>query len=87
MKVIRSPCRCCRDRSDALSITLAKRRALEHAEESGIVADSGEVRIALLKRVHAGEITLLEAQAELKKIKRGAKRAGKVTRAQAYSRG
>ena len=34
-----------------------------------------------------GEITLAEAQAQLKKIQSGAKRAGLVTREQAFSRG
>lgn len=53
-------------------------------EEEGAVADSMEVRKALMQRVHAGEITLEAAQAELKRIKRGAKKAGKITRAQAY---
>ncbi len=43
--------------------------------------------MALMSRVHSGEITLEQAQSELKKIKRGAKTAGMVTRSQAFSRG
>lgn len=73
-----------RTRFDA---ALDKRAACNEAEASGQVADSGAVRLALMERVHSGEITLEQAQAELKKIKSGAKKAGMVTRAQAYSRG
>ena len=62
------------------------KRALRNAEESGQVADSMAVRRELMARVHSGEITLEEAQAELQKIKRGAKAAGKTTRAAAYRR-
>jgi hypothetical protein len=54
------------------------------AEAEGKVADSLEVRMALLERVRTGEITLETAQADLKRIRRGAKKAGKITRAQAY---
>jgi len=64
-----------------------KREALKTAEAAGQVADNMDVRLALMARVHSGEITLAQAQAELKKIKSGAKRAGLVTRAQAFSRG
>jgi hypothetical protein len=66
---------------------LEKRRACDAAEASGQVADSGEVRLALMKRVHSGEITLEQAQAELKKIKRDAKKTGLLTRSQAYNQG
>ena len=62
-------------------------RRVEHqkkAEAEGRVADSMEVRLALMARFHAGEMTLPEVQAELKRIQRGAKKAGKITRAQAY---
>lgn len=62
----------------------AQKRALKEADTSGQVADSMEVRKALMDRVHKGEITLEQAQAELAKIKRGAKAAGKVTRSQAF---
>lgn len=62
----------------------AQKRALREADAGGQVADSMEVRKALMERVHKGEITLEEAQAELAKIKRGAKAAGKVTRSQAF---
>jgi hypothetical protein len=64
-----------------------KRDALKAAENAGEVADSMSVRLALMDRVHAGEITLQQAQAELKKIQSGAKKAGKLTREQAFSRG
>ncbi len=62
----------------------AQRKAQKQAEADGRVADSMEVRKVLLARVKSGEITLAQAQAELKRIKRGAKAAGKVTRNQAF---
>jgi hypothetical protein len=58
--------------------------SLREAEASGRVADSMEVRRALMRRFHAGEITLEEAQAELTRIQRGAKSRGKITREEAY---
>ena len=74
-------------RRTAFEASLDKRAALKKAEEAGIVADSMEVREQLMSRVHSGEITLEEARAELKKIKAGAKRAGKITRTQAFKAG
>lgn len=62
-----------------------RRQALTAAENSGQVADSMDVRRALMGRVHNGEITLEQAQAELARIKRGAKSRGLVTRAQAFT--
>lgn len=53
-------------------------------EAEGAVADSMDVRRALMERFHAGEITLEAAQSELARIKRGAKAAGKITRNQAF---
>ena len=64
-----------------------KREAVNNAEAAGMVADSVEVRIEILKRVDRGEITLEQAQKELAVIKRNAKKNGKVTRAQAFSQG
>jgi hypothetical protein len=60
-----------------------RREAMRQAEARGEVADSMEVRMALMARVHAGEITLEAAQAELTRIKRDAKKNGKMTRDQA----
>lgn len=65
----------------------AQHDALKAAEAAGQVVDSMEVRTKLMERVHSGEITLEAAQAELKRIKRGAKAAGKVTRNQAFRGG
>ena len=59
--------------------------ALRDAEAEGLVADSMEVRKALLERMHAGELTLDEVKAELARIKRQGRKSGMVTRAQAYS--
>lgn len=67
--------------------SIDKRDALNAAEKAGEVADSMDVRRALMERVHTGEITLQQAQADLKKIKSGAKKAGKLTREQAFARG
>jgi hypothetical protein len=64
-----------------------KMEAISEAESEGQIADSMDVRRELVRRMDAGEITLEQAQAELAGIKRGAKKAGKVTRAQAYRRG
>lgn len=64
-----------------------KRQAVKDAEASGMVADSMDVLLALMERVRTGEITIEQAQGQLKKIKSGAKKAGMVTRAQAFSRG
>ena len=61
-----------------------RRAAADNAEKMGIVADSVEVRKALMQQFHDGEKTLEEVQAELKRIKRDGKRAGKITRDQAY---
>lgn len=54
-------------------------------EAAGNVADSMEVRIAIMERIKAGEITLEEGQKELARIKRTAKAAGKITRNQAFN--
>jgi len=64
-----------------------KRAAVNQAESDGVVADSMEVRLALMEQVESGEKTLEEVQAELKKIKRQAKKNGMVTRSQAFNRG
>lgn len=61
-----------------------KFNAIREAESSGEIADSMDVRKALMQRVHTGEITLAEAQAQLKKIKLGASKAGKTTRAKVF---
>jgi len=64
-----------------------KRANIKQSEDNGIVADSADVRIALMEQVHSGEKTLQEVQTELKKIKRNAKKNGKITRNQAWNRG
>ena len=61
-----------------------QRQALKRAEQARRVADSIEVRRALMAGVHSGELTLAEAQKELRRIKRAAKKNGMVTRGQAY---
>lgn len=64
-----------------------KRAALKEAEQRGIVADSLDVRKALLDRMKSGEITFEEMQKELAGIKRNAKKNGKITREEVYRRG
>lgn len=63
---------------------------MAHANEceaKGLVADSKEVRAELIRKLDSGELTLDEVQAELKKIKRNAKKNGQITREQAYRQG
>ena len=58
-----------------------KRSALDKSDTLGEIADSMEVRLEIMKRVHAGDITLEEGQSELKQIKKN----GKLTRQQKWS--
>lgn len=67
--------------------SIEKNEAMKRAEDAGQVADSSDVRMTLMARVDKGEISLADAQAQLKKIKAGAKKAGLITRSQAFSRG
>ena len=62
-----------------------KRNAVDEADKNEEVADSTSVRIALIKRVESGEITLEQCQKELAKIKREAKKNGKLTKRQVWS--
>ena len=55
-------------------------------QESGVVADSDAVRTNLIERMHAGEMTLEQVQAELKRIQREAKKAGQPVRADYFKR-
>jgi hypothetical protein len=70
-----------RDKSTA---RIEKRIAVEAADHAGKVCDSMAVRGALMERVRSGEITILQAQEELKRIKREGKRAGLPTRDQVW---
>ena len=74
-------------KGDGFGVDKRKRAALYNAEKSGQVADSIDVRVGIVERMNRGEITLDQAQSELKAIKRGAKKAGKITREQAYRDG
>ena len=73
-----------RDRHTA---SIDKRNNVTKCESEGVIADSREVRLSLMAQVRSGEKTLVEVQKELKKIKRDAKKNGKITRNQAFSRG
>lgn len=61
-----------------------KNAAVRAAEAAGEVADSMPVRLEIVRRMNAGEITLAQAQAELAAIKRGAAKAGKTTRGKVW---
>jgi hypothetical protein len=71
-------------RRDWYDRRLDKRVALQIAEEQGVVADSSEYRAALVARITSGELTVEQAQAELRKVKRDAKKNGKKTRSQIW---
>lgn len=75
-----------RERS-AFEAAIDKRNFVNEADKSGQIADSMEVRKALLARVHSGEISLEDAQRQLRQIQSGAKAKGLMTRAQAYNEG
>ena len=64
--------------------SLDKRSAVDKAEADGVVSDSMDVRQKLMKQVHDGDITLKEAQDELKRIKRAGKKQGLKTRNQIF---
>lgn len=61
-----------------------KRVALQIAEEQGLVADSTEFRQGLVAKLQSGEMTVQQAQDELRKVKREAKKKGKKTRSQIW---
>ncbi|MNJ43893.1 hypothetical protein D3C77_389190 [compost metagenome] len=71
-------------RRDWYDRRLDKRVALQLAEEQGIVADSTGLRQALVAKLKSGEMTIEQAQAELRKVKRDAKKNGKKTRSQIW---
>ena len=75
------------ERRDRFTASLDKRRNVKDCESKGIVADSTDVRMALMEQVRTGEKTLEEVQKELKKIKRNAKKNGLITKNQAFIRG
>jgi hypothetical protein len=61
-----------------------QKAALKQAEADGVVADNMEVRKELVRQFETKQITFEEMQAKLAKIKRDAKKNGKVTRNQAF---
>lgn len=71
----------------AFEASREKRANVVAEEASGNVVDSMAVRLALMRQVRSGDITLGEAQARLRKLQQGAKAAGKLTRDQAFRRG
>jgi hypothetical protein len=71
-------------RRDWYDRRMDKRVALKIAEEQGIVADSSELRASLVAKIHSGEMTIEQVQAELRKVKREAKKNGLQTREQIW---
>jgi hypothetical protein len=55
-------------------------RALRLADEQGEVADSMEVRKAIMAKFHAGEWPLDQCKAELRRVQREARANGKTLR-------
>lgn len=74
-------------KGDGFYTRLRKRKAVNEAEASSVVADTLAVRGELMEKVQAGTLTLEDAQKQLRKIKRDAKKNGLVTRNQAFIRG
>lgn len=66
---------------------LEKRSNVKECEKNGEIADSTDVRMALMEQTRSGEKTLAEVQSELKKIQRNAKKNGQITRSQAFNQG
>lgn len=64
-----------------------KKAAVRAAEASGVLADSMDVRLALIRRMEAGELRPDQMQAELKRIKRDAHKNGLRTRDEVYRNG
>ncbi len=71
-------------RRDWYDRRMDKRVALQIAEEQGIVADSSEFRASPGAKIHSGEMTIDQVQAELRKVKREAKKNGLKTREQIW---
>ena len=74
-------------RRTAWERSFEKRQSVNAAESAGQLADSKEVRMALLAQVKSGEKTLAQVQEELTRIKRNAKKNGLLTRDQAWRNG
>ena len=62
-------------------------RMLKHASSTVPAATPVSLESAIMARVRSGEITLAQAQAELKKIQAKAQSIGLKTRAQAFNEG
>ena len=75
------------ERRDKFTASMDKRQNVIANEKAGNIADSTDVRMALMEQVRTGEKTLEEVQKELKKIKRNAKKNGQITKSQAFNRG
>lgn len=59
---------------------IARHDALEKAEAAGEVADSMDVRVELIRKMDAGELTLEQVQKTLRGLKCGAAKLGLKTR-------
>lgn len=64
-----------------------RRRNLREEEAAGNVADSLEYRMSLIEKVRNHEISLEEAQRQLRATQKSAEKQGKLTRDKAYRNG
>lgn len=64
-----------------------RRRNLREEEAVGNVADSLEYRMSLMEKVRNREISLEEAQRQLRETQKTAEKQGKLTRDKAYRNG
>lgn len=71
-------------RRDWYDRRMDKRVALQIAEEQGLVADSSALRTSLVAKINSDEMTVEQAQGELRKVKREAKKNGLKTRDQIW---
>ena len=76
-----------RQRRDAFEARMDKRDAVQRAEAAGQVADSMAVRLDLIRRLEAGELTPDQMQGELRRIKREARKNGLTTLDEVYRNG
>lgn len=64
-----------------------RRRNLRAEETAGNIADSLEYRMSLMEKVRNREISLEEAQRQLRETQKTAEKQGKLTRDKAYRNG
>jgi len=66
---------------------MRKRNLMKKLEREGLIADSMDVRMSLVKKIYQKEITIEQSRAELKRIRRNAKKHGQTTRDRVWAQG